>query len=144
MNWGKGLALALIAFACMMAWFVVKAAQNPEPLVTEDYYGAELNFQGRIDETVRANSLSAPVRIDLQRRSVVIHFPIEMKGEHINGTLSLLRPNDPRADGAVTIRTDSAVFTTNAITLKPGRYNAALSWHMNGIAYHTEEKVFVP
>ena len=28
MNWGKGLTLALIAFAGMMAWFVFKASQN--------------------------------------------------------------------------------------------------------------------
>lgn len=144
MNWGKGLALALIAFAGMMTWFVVKASQNPEPLVTEDYYGAELKFQGRIDETARAKALSAPVRMDLQRASLTIHFPAEMNGRHITGTLNLLRPNDPRADGALTIRTDSAVFSTTALPLLPGRYNAALSWQVNGISYHTEEKVFVP
>ena len=29
--------MALIAFAGMMAYFVVRAAQNPEPLITERY-----------------------------------------------------------------------------------------------------------
>lgn len=144
MNWGKGLALALIAFAGMMTWFVVKASQNPEPLVTEDYYRAELKFQGRIDETARARTLSAPVRMDIQRASLTIHFPAEMNGEHVTGTLTLLRPNDPRADGELAIRTDSAMFTSRALSLLPGRYNAALSWQVNGIGYHTEEKVFVP
>lgn len=144
MNWGKALALALIAFASMMAWFVVKAARNPEPLVTEDYYGAELKFQGRIDETVRANALSVPVLMDVQRNTLTIRFPPELTGQRITGTLSLVRPNDPGADGAVTIRTDSALCISKAVMLKTGRYNAALSWQVNGISYHAEEKIFVP
>ncbi len=37
MNWGKGLALTLAVFAGLMAWFVVMALRNPEPLVTEQY-----------------------------------------------------------------------------------------------------------
>lgn len=144
MNWGKALALALIAFALMMAWFVVKASQNPEPLVTEDYYGAELKFQGRIDEAARAKALSAPVRMDLQRAAAEVYFPAEMHGQRITGTLVLLRPNDPKADRQLTITTDSAHYRTDALDLLPGRYNAALEWEVNGVRYFTEDKIYVP
>lgn len=145
MNWGKALTLAMIAFAGMMTWFVIKASQNPMPLVTEDYYAAELKFQGRIDEAARAKALSAPVAIALTRTSVQLDLPAEMRGRSVTGTLTLQRPNDPRADRTITLpATEAATYTLNDVQLLPGRYNALLEWQANGTAYYTEEKAYVP
>lgn len=145
MNWGKGLTLALIAFAGMMAWFVFKASQNPMPLVTEDYYGAELKFQGRIDEAARANALSAPVTITLTRSAVRLVYPDELRGRNITGVLTLQRPNDPRGDRTIPLPpTDSAIHVLPEVDLLPGRYNIRLEWQADGVAYYTEEKSYVP
>lgn len=144
MNWGKGLALALGAFAVMMAWFVIQAAKNPESLVTEDYYGAELKFQERIDEAARAKVLSTPVRMDVQHGSATLQFPAELAGRRITGKLTLLRPNDPQADHVLQLATDDASFTANGLNLPPGRYNALLEWEAEGVNYYTEEKIYVP
>ncbi|MBP8823622.1 MAG: FixH family protein [Flavobacteriales bacterium] len=143
MNWGKALALALISFAAMMAWFMYKASQHPSPLVTEDYYRQELKFQERIDEAARANALSALVDMVVQRGSVQLVFPAEMAGRRITGLLLLQRPDDPRADRTVPLYTDSARFTA-ATDLAQGRYNAALQWEADGVKYYTQEKVYVP
>lgn len=143
MNWGKGLALALIAFAAMMAWFVIKATQHPSPLVTEDYYGQELKFQQRIDEAARAKSLSAPVEVVVKRGSVALVFPAELQGRRITGQLLLQRPDDPQADRTVELATDSTRFTSRT-DLMQGRYNAALHWEADGVKYFTQEKVYVP
>ena len=144
MNWGKGIAAALIAFASMMAWFLVKASQNPEPLVTEDYYAEELRFQQRIDGMVRAQKLSAPVAMTFERDHVVLRFPSELAGEPIAGELALLRPNVPKADRSFQFRTDSIDVVITDVDLLPGRYNAALAWTVLGEDLFTEEKVFVP
>lgn len=144
MNWGKGIALALFAFAGMMAWFMVKAAQNPEPLVTEDYYGAELRFQKRIDETERAHELSAAVGIEAQQRLITLNFPKELNGQRITGYMHLLRPNAPAADRTMPFASDTTVVQVAGYTLLTGRYNVALHWTANGTEYFTEEKVFVP
>lgn len=144
MNWGKGLALALFAFALMMTWFVFKASQHPSPLVTEDYYGEELKFQVRIDQAARAKALSAPVRFTLTRGSVQVELPAEMKGRTVTGTLALQRPNDPRGDRTIVIRATSTATTKVAVQLLPGRYNAAMEWQADGTTYFTEEKVHVP
>ncbi|HEY0976364.1 MAG TPA: FixH family protein [Flavobacteriales bacterium] len=144
MNWGKGLALALIAFAGMLAWFAVMASQHPEPLVTEDYYAEELLFQSRIEEEARARSLSAPVSIDLQRDGIELVFPQELDGLPITGTLTLLRPNGPTADLTVPIRSDHVRFQLRDISLLPGRYNAALAWEVDGVKYRSERKLYVP
>lgn len=144
MNWGKGVTLVLVAFAAMMGWFLVKASQNPEPLVTEDYYAEELRFQQRIDGMVKAQRFSAPVRMDFERNLVVLRFPAELAGEPIAGELALLRPNAPKADRSIHFRTDSGLVMVADVDLLPGRYNAALTWTVQGDELYTEEKVFVP
>ncbi|MEZ4738312.1 MAG: FixH family protein [Flavobacteriales bacterium] len=144
MNWGKGLTIALMLFAGMMAWFVVMAHRNPEPLVTEEYYAEELKYQQRIDHTERALALSRAVRIDVGNDGVRLRFPAELKGKAITGELTLLRPNDPRADIRMEVKADSAgSFDRSGLVLVPGRYNAALEWTVDGERYFTEEKLVV-
>ncbi len=142
MNWGKGLALALIAFAGMMAWFVVMASRNPSPLVTEEYYEKELVFQERIDHTQRANALSKPVQFDVTAEHLRLQFPEEFHGKAITGELTLLRPNDPRADQVIAVNSNG-VFERSAMALWPGRYNVSLEWTVDGARYFTEEKLVV-
>lgn len=145
MNWGKGLALTLAAFAGLMVWFIVMSARNPEPLVTEQYYEQELKYQARIDNTARANALSIAVTMQPVKGGVLLSFPREMRAHAITGELTLLRPNDPTADRLMTITPDtSGVFLALAPGLVGGRYNALLEWTANGINYYTEEKLVVP
>ncbi|MBK8500442.1 MAG: FixH family protein [Flavobacteriales bacterium] len=145
MNWGKGILLVLIAFVGLMAWFLVMAARNPEPLVTESYYKQELAYQSRIDETTRALALTAPVGIVVQDHRIALRFPEELRGTTITGVLTLRRPNDPTADRTVTIdHVVDAAFSTAPLDLRRGRYDALLSWAASGTQYYTEEKLVVP
>lgn len=144
MNWGKGLALALASFAALMAWFIVKASQEPEPLVTEQYYEQELKYQERIDDIARARTIG-PVRMDVTRGTVRILFPEEVHGRSISGDLLLQRPNDPSKDRRVMVRPDAkGDFGTDGMQLVPGRYNAQLEWRADGVTYYTEERIVVP
>ncbi|HOY29749.1 MAG TPA: FixH family protein [Flavobacteriales bacterium] len=144
MNWGKGIALALFAFASMMAWFMVKATQHPEPLVTEDYYGEELKYQERMEGTARADAFTEAVRIEVQQGSVVLHFPQEVAGKRISGRVDLQRPNAPVGDRSLPFGSDSTTVRFDELDLLPGRYNAAIHWSVNGVDYFTSEKVYVP
>jgi len=145
MNWGKGLALSLIVFAGMMTWFVIKAMQNPEPLVTEHYYEQELVYQGRIDATERANALTAPVTITVANDAIQLQFPQETHAVQVTGTLHLQRPNEPLDDRTVNVAADmSGVFHSAPLGLKSGRYNAELEWSAGANSYYTAEKLVVP
>ena len=144
MNWGKGLAISLIAFAAMMAAFGIASARRTETLVTENYYAEELRYQDRINAQVRARALSAPVRITVGEDRVRIQFPGEMTGKMITGQLRLLRPNDARADRELALSADpEGSFVSQALGLWPGRYDATLEWQVGGIAYHTAEMLVV-
>ncbi|MFN3875447.1 MAG: FixH family protein [Flavobacteriales bacterium] len=145
MNWGKGLALSLIAFAGMMAAFGIAGARRNEQLVTNEYYADELRYQERIDARERANGLSAPVDMRIADDRMELRFPAELAGRRITGTLTLLRPNDARADRRLAVAADSAgVFVSEPLTLRPGRYDASLEWLVDGVAYHTAEKLVAP
>ena len=145
MNWGKGLALAMITFAGMMTWFVIQASKHDSPLVTEDYYGAELKYQGRIDEVQRARALSVPAVITLTRTTVRVDLPVEMHDRTVTGTLTLQRPNDPRGDRTIDLPASTAGgYTMADQALLPGRYNVLLEWHADDTTYAMEEKTYVP
>ncbi|MBK9174923.1 MAG: FixH family protein [Flavobacteriales bacterium] len=142
MNWGKALALSLVAFAAMMAAFGIASARRTESLVTEEYYAEELRYQQRIDAQSRANALSAPVAIALADDRVQLRFPPELAGTRITGSLHLLRPNDVRADRKLEVIADSTgSFVSEPLQLWPGRYDASLEWTVDGAAYHTAERL---
>lgn len=143
MNWGKGIALTLVVFVGMMAYFLVRAAQNPEPLVTEHYYEQELTFQDRIDATQRAMALPERVRIQAERDHISIHFPAQVAGSTVQGELALIRTNDPTADRTVRMTNVPAGHFERTIQLLPGRYMAQLEWQAGETTYYTEEQLSV-
>lgn len=144
MNWGRGLAIALIAFAGLMIYFVAMAARNPEPLVTERYYEEELVYQDRIDAAARANSLSGPVLIEVMHGTLQIAFPNELSDRPITGELTLVCMNDPARDRVIRVAMDRGpVFNKRTVDLRPGRYNARLSWAADGRSYYHEQKLIV-
>ena len=144
MNWGKGLAISLIAFAAMMAAFGIASARRTESLVTEEYYTEELRYQQRIDAQGRALSLSVPVAIVAGKDRLRIQFPAELAGKAITGELHLLRPNDARADRKLSIAANElGLFESDALELWPGRYDASLEWQCDGVTYHSAEKLVV-
>jgi nitrogen fixation protein FixH len=144
MNWGKGLALAMVAFAGMMAYFLVRAARSPEPLIAENYYEQELGFQDRIDATSRTLALSGTVRFDAARDRISVAFPEEVMAREILGTLRLLHANDTHDDHSVVIPAAPEGRFEEVIDLRPGRYIAQLEWSADGITYYSEAQLLVP
>ncbi|HRH38764.1 MAG TPA: FixH family protein [Flavobacteriales bacterium] len=143
MNWGKGLAMVMLAFIGMLSYFLVRAAQNPEPLITEHYYEQELGYQERINARSRALSLGDPVRIDAQREHVAVTFPSQVANARVGGVLALIRTNDPSDDRTVTITSAEGGQFNGAVDLRPGRYMAQLEWHADDVTYYTEEQLLV-
>lgn len=144
MNWGKGLALAMIAFTGMLGYFLVLAAQNPEPLIADDYYVQELRYQERIDASSRALALSSAVRIDATRDRITLTFPDDVREKNITGTLTLLHAQDPAADRTLVIRNAVAAHLQEPIALRTGRYIAQLDWMADTVTYRSEAHLMVP
>lgn len=144
MNWGKGLALAMIAFAGMMAYFLVRSAQNPEPLITEGYYEQELVYQGRIDATEHANALGS-LHMDADRSSITLTFPVLSGTPQLTGLLKLIRTNDTELDRDVEVaHAADGTPVQIPVDLVTGQYIAQLEWSVNGRTCYTEQRLIVP
>lgn len=142
MNWGKGVMITLLAFAGMMTYFMVRAMNHPESLITEHYYEQELGYQQRINATERANASYAHLHIMADRA----HVNVNMNGPAtpIDGHLHLVRFNDTSADRDLSISGPGDQDFTQAVALRPGLYLAQLEWSSGGTTYFHEEKVLVP
>ena len=144
MNWGKGLALAMIAFAGMMAYFLVRASQNPEPLITEGYYEQELVYQARINATEHASALGA-VGMQADRQSMTLTFPALADAPKVTGRLKLIRTNEPMLDREVAVAHVADGSPVNlAVEVVTGQYIAQLEWSVNGQPCFTEQRLIVP
>ena len=144
MNWGKGITLALIAFAGMMAYFLIRASGNPSPLVTDKYYEQELKYQQRINNTNRADALSADVVMQITANGIRLEFPKEIDPGTFTGELTLLRPNNPTLDKTIAVMASSdGIFEIEGDLLAPGRYNALLEWKAGESAYYSEQRIVV-
>jgi hypothetical protein len=144
MNWGKGLALAMIAFAGMMAYFLVRAAQNPEPLITEGYYEQELVYQARIEATAYASSLGA-MTMHADQKNVTLTFPALNGAPKVVGHLKLIRTNEPALDRDMDVSQPAdGQPETIAVDLVTGQNFAQLEWSVNGRACYSEQRLIVP
>lgn len=144
MNWGKGLALAMIAFAGMMAYFMVRAAQNPEPLITEGYYEQELVYQARINATEHASSLGA-LGMQADRKSVTLTFPALPGSPQATGHLKLIRTNVTSMDRDVeVVQPADGTGIAYPVDMVTGQYIAQLDWSVNGRPCYTEQRLIVP
>lgn len=144
MNWGKGLALAMICFAGMMAYFLVRASQNPEPLISENYYEQELKFSQRIHDETRTLALAEKVRMVATRDRISVTFPGEVKDRALHGELSLLRADVDGEDRSVVINGAVDGRFEEGVNLRPGRYIAQLEWRADSVRYYSEEQLIVP
>lgn len=133
LNWGTGILATLAVFVGMMAWFAMRAMNNPESLVAEDYYQRELHFQGDIDKLDRSRSAGHDVRVDPQADSLVFQFPRATSKGRITGRLQLMRPSDERADRVMDVHPDSAGrFAFATYDLLKGAYRLRLDWSIDG------------
>jgi hypothetical protein len=134
----------MIAFAGMMAYFLVRASQNPEPLITEKYYEQELVYQARINATEHASLLGA-LAMRADRKSVTLTLPAVPGTPKATGHLKLIRTNEPSMDRDVEVAQPadggSIAYPVDMVT---GQYIAQLEWSVNGQPCYSEQRLIVP
>ena len=132
-NWGTGIAATLTVFVGMMAWFAVRAMNNQEQLVTEDYYQQELRYQSDINRMSGTLRDHAEVGISIAGDVIDLRFPSTASGKAINGTLHLMRPSDINGDRIVAVTTDNTGHAVAKVDgLRKGIYQLRLDWNDGG------------
>ncbi|MEI6864870.1 FixH family protein [Flavicella sp.] len=137
-NWGSGIALALVFFIGFILYFVIKISTDSKydnDLVVEDYYKYELEYQHRIDKLNNAKNLAQNITIRKVANGVFVDFPKDIEQEKIKGTIYLYRPSNKVLDVTLPIiLTKHTQFISNEVLIG-GRWNIHVNWSVEDEDY---------
>ncbi len=142
MSWGKKIIAVYVVFIVGIMFLVFKASSQNDDLVTADYYGKELKYQQRIDETNRTDAMPDSVQYTVSAVKTHLRFPKQFEGKTISGELLLYCPSDEKKDIRKTfsINTTETDFEHNKIG---GSFELQISWKVDGVNYYLTRKIFI-
>lgn len=143
MNWGKGIALALLVFMSLMVFMVFKAVNQRFDLVAKDYYADEIAYQQVMDKEQNLRKLEGKIEVKQTAEGLIITFPNDFEGKQIAGTAVLYRPSDERMDKVFDIQIESLIYLIPAEVFSSGKWEIKLDWTVDGIAYFYKEQIIL-
>jgi hypothetical protein len=143
-HWGHKVILVFLLFAAGMLTLVIKSMHAKIDMVTNDYYGAELQYQQVINGRQNAEKLSAPVNITQSGNEVTITFPPELHGQALQGQVLFYRPSDAHKDVSMPLQADAqGRQLVSKQRLTPGSYRVKIEWAVNKVPYFQESALYI-
>jgi len=144
LNWGSGIALAIIVFVIGTLSMVSYFISLDFFLVSNEHYEEGVEYQETIDERKHSSSLEDPVVIvyDEKLDALRIIFPNEFVGK-AQGVIKLYRPNDPEMDTNIPLSVNAnGVQLLSTSSLEKGKWILKIEWNSEEVNY-LEEKVVI-
>lgn len=143
MNWGYKILVVYLSFIAGIIFLVYKSSSQKVDLVTPDYYQQELKYEQKIDEAERAQSLSSPIKYEVNKNEISVYFPDEMKGKKITAQTLLYHAADESKDSVYTLETTSGKFIMALPETDKGMYELKMNWKVDTTNYYSEHKVTI-
>jgi nitrogen fixation protein FixH len=143
-NWGTGIVLAFIGFISFIMYFVISMSTNKKynyDLVTENYYGQELEFQHDIDKQNNAKTLEKNISWTKTNEGIILIFPESLKAEDISGKVFLYRPSNKQLDFESKISLSNHNLLIPDKRLLDGRWNIKVDWQYKGNSYLYKKEI---
>ncbi|MBD0832347.1 FixH family protein [Aestuariibaculum sediminum] len=143
-NWGTGIILAFIAFIGFIMYFIITLSVDKKynhDLVTEDYYGQELEFQNDINKEKNAKTLKQNITYFKSKEGLVIQFPKNLNNKNITGKVFLYRPSNKQFDFDTPISLSNHNLLIPDSSLLDGRWNIKVDWQYNNKSYLFKEEI---
>jgi hypothetical protein len=142
MNWGKGIVVAFVLFAALVASMVVISMRQDVSLVSKDYYKDEIEYQQLLDKKNNTATLTEKPEIRVSGNQLEITFPFANYVE--KGELRLFRPSDARLDRKFQLSPSADSVRTFVIPeATHGAYRVKLDWRMEGRDYYLEQMIVI-
>ncbi len=145
-NWGTSIVIAIAAFMAFILFFVIKMSTNSEydhDLVVDDYYKNELAFQSEINKEKNLQLLSESIKVDITEKGIFVVFPKELPSDKIEGKMFLYRPSNKKLDLEIPLLVSSNILFLPKKDLVDGRWNIAIDFTCDGIAYLYKQDVLL-
>ncbi|GAA4885068.1 FixH family protein [Flaviramulus aquimarinus] len=143
-SWGTGIVLAFIGFISFIMYFIITMCVDDRfehELVTENYYGAELQYQNDIDKLEKAKELEENISYLRTSKGLKITFPKTIDYKKITGKVFLYRPSNKQLDfeTAISLSNHNLLIPDNRLV--DGRWNISVDWQYNGNNYLFKESI---
>lgn len=130
MNWGKGIAIALVAFITFIVTLVTIIISQKVDLESEDYYAQEINYQEQID-ALAEGEIADKFKFKVVDDQLVVSVPETIISDSIQ--LEFFRPNDKKLDRNFLIE-GTKTFTIPLTQFKKGDYKIQVRYVENTVA----------
>ncbi|GAA4291780.1 FixH family protein [Aestuariibaculum suncheonense] len=143
-NWGTGIALAFVAFISFIMYFIITMSVDKKydhDLVTEDYYGQELEFQNDLNKETNAKTLAHNITYNISTEGLIIQFPDDLDYSKITGTVFLYRPSNKQFDFEMPISLSNYNLLIPDKRLLDGRWNIKVDWKYNQSSYLYKKEI---
>ena len=140
MNWGRGIVIAFVGFAAIIATMVTISMKQDISLVAKDYYKQEIAYQDQIDRQENFNGLESKPFIKKESGQLVLIFPSKLAENVSDGSIHLFRPSAANEDQKWTLSLDTTgkqLFNLNDYS--KGRWVVKLFWkNASGMEFYNE------
>ena len=139
-NWGQGIAIALILFIGFILYLAINLMMHSADLESADYYNKEIEYESEIVSINNANDLKEKPVISITETHVLVQFPADIDFEACE--LVLNRPNNKDQDLLYKIK-DTKTFTIDKSSLNEGVYNYRLTYTVKGKNCIQKEQIYI-
>jgi len=143
LNWGHKILGFYLVFVAGIVYMVILSSRQKVDLVTADYYGEELRYQDRIEESGRASALSDPLQYSIAQGMLTITFPREFEGKKISGELQVYCPSDDKKDIYRNIDVSDNNMKITLPEANKGEHVQKVKWTSDGLSYCFEKNIFI-
>lgn len=143
-NWGTGLVIAMIGFISFIMYFIIKVNTDSaydHDLVVEEYYKAELTFQGEIDREEKSRELDENITWTKTEDGLLLSFPEDLDSQDITGSVFLYRTSNKKLDFEMPISISNNVMLIPSNRLLDGRWNLKVDWKYKDVAYLYKKEI---
>jgi nitrogen fixation protein FixH len=143
-NWGKGIAIAIVLFVSFIMYFVITMTTDhryDHDLVTENYYKNELTYQEKIDASRNVLNLSSEIVCKSSADGIAIVLPKELQHTELHGKVFLYRPSDKQLDFELTFSESTNYLLVPDNRLLDGRWNISVEIRHENKDYFFKEEI---
>lgn len=144
MNWGWKIAILYGSFVAMMITLVVLSSKQDIPLVTEDYYEKDLQYETQMHRIANSKALKTDVNVayNQENQQIEVQFP---KGiDNITGEILCFRPSQEGLDFTLNIEDlEENVTSFGTSEMLSGRWKIKITWEGDGKIYYKEATVYI-
>jgi len=143
-GWGYRITFLYIGFVIIIATLVIGSMKQDIELVSDDYYEKELNYQERIEQIKRTDSLTTDIEVTLEEKKILITYPEADSGSY-SGKIVLFRPSDRKLDMNYEVNAGNDQTQVIQIAdLRRGMYRLQIEYTLNALDYYFEKQVVIP